>query len=375
MPASKLGPLSLFKSTKGKKKEKSTLWQKEQKGRKKRKSLRKIFFGFFIFGLLATLYSLNYYRAVLVHAYQPLPSNIEFSKNPDLNYRINLLVIGTHEQKELRDLVLVSYNHQDGELEWLRIPAGVYLNLPSDYGWGSLKSAFLLGQTEDNQKGVDVLVRGVETLLATPIDGYLVVDDPNVLLEKKTLENYRKSAWGPTFFFKFISVKNWLEDNLHTSLSPVSLAHLSFQAKNVRFDKTSYRDLTDFLITNKINDQEYAVLDYPSLDNYLKEAVAEPKILADLARIEVRNSTNKPGLATLASRVITNLGGNVVYVTNGETPLEETQIITYGKKEATAHRLGEVLGASTENKRPDTGVRGDIVVEVGLDFFNKLRLK
>src|SRR3990167_9835618 len=50
-----------------------TLWQKEQKSRRKRKNWRKLFFGLFLFGLLTTFYFLNYFRAVVVNPYHPLP--------------------------------------------------------------------------------------------------------------------------------------------------------------------------------------------------------------------------------------------------------------------------------------------------------------
>ena len=351
-----------------------TLWQKEQKSRRKRKNWRKLFFGLFLFGLLTTFYFLNYFRAVVVNPYHPLPTNITYSSNPKQDYRVNILLISTSQQKTLTDLVLGTYDREEGTLRWLKIPTHVYFNLPSDYGWGDLQNAFLLGQTEDKQKGVDVLVRGVELLIATPIDGYISVNDGTDFMED-SLEKGRKYLFGLGFWARSLTVYDFVSTEVNTSLTPLSLTSYAVKAKQVRFDKVNFKDLNDFATEAVIDNQKYPILDTHSLDSYLKEVLAEPKILADLAKIEVRNSTTKPGLATLAARVITNLGGNVVYTGNSEENLEVTKVLVYGKKAKTAERLGEVLGAKVEAKKPDNTVRGDLVIQVGLDFFDRIQAK
>jgi hypothetical protein len=351
-----------------------SMWQREQKDRRKRKNWRKIFFGMFLFGLITTFYFLNYFRAVVVNPYHPLPTNIDYNTNPNQDYRVNILLISTDDQKELEDLVLATYSKEEGTLRWLKIPTQVYLNLPSDYGWGDLKSAYLLGQTEEKQKGVDVLVRGVELLLATPVDGYIAFSEP-VSFNEDSLEEYRKFVLGPTFFLKSLAVYDYVTTGVHTSLTPWSLTSLSHKARGVRFDKVHFQDLNDFSTEATVDNQKYPVLDTLSLDTYLGDILSEPKILSDLAKIEVRNSTPKPGLASLASRVITNLGGMVVYTGNSDENLEVTKVLVYGKKDKTAQRLGEVLGAEIEEKKPNSEVRGDIVIQVGLDFFEKIKLQ
>ncbi len=366
--------INLFKKdTKKSAARSSSMWQREQKDKKKRKNFRKFFFGLFLFGLLTTFYFLNYFRAVVVNPYHPLPTNIDYSSNPNQNYRVNILLIPSDRERTLRDLVLATYNKEEGTLKWLKIPTGVYLNLPSDYGWGDLRSAYLLGQTEEKQKGVDVLVRGVELLLAAKVDGYITVDDSTVRFDDEGLDRIRKYVFGPTFFMKSLAVNDYLTTKVHTSLTPWSLASLSLKAKGVRFDKVKFKDLSDFTGEEERDSQKYLVMDVASLDNYLKEVLAEPKIMADLAKIEVRNSTKKAGLASLAARVITNLGGNVVYTGNSDDNLDQTKILVYGNRYRTADRLGEVLGAKIENKKPDTEVRGDVVIQVGLDFFERIK--
>ena len=116
----------------------------------------------------------------------------------------------------------------------------------------------------------------------------------------------------------------YLNNNVHSSLSPLSLATLFYRAKMVRFDKSKSKDLADFMTEATMDNQKFPTLDILQLDNYLKEVLAEPKILGDLAKIEVRNSTSKSGLASLATRVITNLGGDVVYTGNSVENLEQT---------------------------------------------------
>lgn len=354
---------------------KSSMWQKEQKSRAKRKSLRKIFFVLFLFGFFTTIYFLNYYRAIFYNPFHPLPTNIVYNSNPKHNYRVNILLISTDRQKSLNDLVLATYSKVEGTIKFLKIPIDVFLALPSDYGWGNLKNAYLIGQTEAKQKGVDVLVRGVEVLLAAPIDGYISVDDPKFSFDLADLESARRYAFSPGFLIKSPLVKLDMDSNVHTSLSPLSLARLVWDAKMVRFDKAKSRDLAEYITTATIDDQNYPILDTLQLDSYLKDVLAEPKILADLARVEVENSTTKPGLASLAARVINNLGGDVVYTGNSSDNLVKTKIIAYGKKDDTASRLGEVLGAKIEVKKPDESARGDIVIKVGIDFFERIHLK
>ena len=72
-----------------------------------------------------------------------------------------------------------------------------------------------------------------------------------------------------------------------------------------------------------------------------------------------------------AARIITNLGGNVIIVSNGQTNLKNTKVT--GVKSKTLDRLKqifEISGKIDPNMEELTSSRADINVFLGEDYFN-----
>ena len=97
----------------------------------------------------------------------------------------------------------------------------------------------------------------------------------------------------------------------------------------------------------------------------------EPEALAENASISVMNGTTREGLATETADKLTSLGLVVSAVSNADRfDYDQTQILNYGGKSATAAYLAQVLNVpDTAISVPDSGSSlQDIVVILGADY-------
>jgi len=91
----------------------------------------------------------------------------------------------------------------------------------------------------------------------------------------------------------------------------------------------------------------------------------DPQIVNEKKTIEVINATGEEGLATRLSRVLTNMGANVVLLKNSKQ-ISKKSFITYTNNEGyTLKRLATFLGL--EKEKTDKTQIADIVITLGQD--------
>lgn len=280
----------------------------------------------------------------------------------DAGSNINIVVRGSSAG-------IFSYNPNDKKISIINVPDQTYINVPGGYGDWEVRSIYKFGETLEKQIGDELLKKSMSELLGIPMDGYIGIVGSETMTPKQVIEKIRQ---GPIGFLS--SVKN-----IKTDLSLIELIKLSYGMSKVRFDKVNPVEL------DKLNVLEFQKLpdgtgvlvpDYVRLDNVL-QSFYEPDIVSERVNVAVFNATLIPGLAQKASRMITNMGGDVIVSTNAEIDRETTLVLPAEnsseiEKTATYKKLVKIFGSSgiisEMNDSQIKNSRAKINVILGRDF-------
>lgn len=162
-------------------------------------------------------------------------------------------------------------------------------------------------------------------------------------------DSLRIDSLNPSLFFTKL-----LKDgkNLKTNLTPIDIVKLlivskTIGVKNVRVQKMD---------TNLEDTEKNKIISSLCLD---------PDIVSEGLRIEVVNATGVYGVGNKVAQIISNFGGNVVFVSTADK-VEEKSVIYYGgDKSYTLQRLSRTLGFSAI--KDNTKSISDIRVQIGKD--------
>ncbi len=261
------------------------------------------------------------------------PSAKSYLWNGDFN--LNFLI-------RSRGVAFVSFNPKDQKIIIVNIPSSTFVETAQGFGKWQLASIYDLGET--GKLGGDTLLNlSLTNFFGLPIDGILDFSGKYATLSASELvDEIRKTP---------VSIVGLLS-NLKTDLTPYELMRLNLSLSGVRFDKKTEINLDKIgvLEQSKLADgSPVYILDDQKLDAALVDAI-DPQISGEHKTIAVFNSTDHPALGKRGSRLITNLGGDVIIVTNSETKLSKTLI--YGEKSKTLERLKQAFGIDDKQSLP-----------------------
>ncbi len=229
---------------------------------------------------------------------------------------------------------VVSYNPVEGKLTLISLPNNLYLDLPNGMGKWQLSSVYDLGSKSSDTNGGVLLKRSLGNLFNTPIEGYLVSNIHQS--PKEIIEGVRGGLWGSVSLFSS-------EDS---DLTPSEILKIVLGIRSVRFDKVELLSLAtlDALETTKLPDG--TIVSSPNLNklNNLGK-FTESVVETEKASVAIYNATDTPGLAQKVAQVITNMGGNVIFV--GNTDNIRTRSVIFTKElssDQSKNKTANVLG-------------------------------
>ncbi len=304
---------------------------------------------------------------------QPYTPNLaDFKTYPwDTQSSYNLLYAVQTDQKKLSAISFVNLQPRQKKITVLHISDSVYLDVPKGYGEWTIGSIFPLGQ-EDGGKGTALLRLSLSRLVGLPVDG-IIIKEGSAQTAEEIITSLRKNQLA------FLGISQ----NLKSNISTWELITLGQFIASVRTDKVVSLDLAKSTITeSKLLPDSSRVLgiDTIQLDSFIRDRLADTAITDENATIAVLNATSHPGLANFASRMITNMGGTVVFLGNSETFQEKTQVVDRGEDSdnisITKKRLEEIFAPwcqktiCTSNDPKVTNSRAQLVVVLGEDFYS-----
>ena len=303
------------------KKKSGITWQVTQSHIKKKKKVKLALLMLLV--VLTTVIAGNLLRLVN-SLFEPLNSVFDQrtylwdgDSNLNLVYKngenISLLVIISGERKVLS----------------LDIPSNTFIKVPGDFGSWELRSIFDLGGG-DLKASSKLLKDSLSVFFGLPIDGFLSSSEE--IPSSKILRDFKNP-------FSVVSLLN----KLKTDLTPLELISLYTLLQQVRSDKIESFDILglDVLNSSELADGSHVYLPGSRLDSFISENFSDPKIKNEQKTIAVLNGTLSLGLAQKYSRLISNMGGNVIISDNTEDKVKYS--VVFGEDSLTKKRLDQIF--------------------------------
>lgn len=273
---------------------------------------------------------------------------------------INLAIKG-------QEVEVASFDPIAHTLTVLKIPDDVYFDLPKGYGSWRVGAIYDLGQENNPPVGAELLKESLAKLVGLPIDGFVTYNNDS------SFEDMVKSWHSDPFkILGFIKGSS-------TDLGFLEALGVYKSLSSLRPDQIISLDTSQTSITtSKLLPDSSRVLgvDTIQLDLFVRAHMADQALSQEDIPVAIYNSTNHPGLAEDVSRIVTNMGGNVVFVSNTTTDLQKTAVTSSGNS-LTATRLKEVFAPECLNSKCDivdpevSSSFAQINIVIGEDYYSK----
>lgn len=276
----------------------------------------------------------------------------------DFRSNINLAVKGS-------EIEVMSYNPHESSVTIVKIPQETYLVATGGLGNWQLRAIYDLG-------GSAILRSSLSLFLGIPIDGFLESPDVTSLIRANPLQMISSLS------------------SLKTDLTPIELTRLLWGLRGIRFDKVQTIDLISENILENfyLADGTRVYIADPAQIDVISSHFVESKIVSERYSIAIFNTTPKQGLAAKASRVITNIGGDVIVTSQAEQGTKTSFVYVSEaqgelKNSYTYRRLKNIFGESSGSgctDRPNCSIiptevkdsRAQINVVLGEDYIKRL---
>jgi len=322
-------------------------WKKEQKQRKEKKRFR-LARNLFLLICLALLLGTSY------QAWGSLRKSLWDGKSR-LTFALNSTSI-----------LVASFDPGEKTLNFLSIPPNTYIETIHGYGFYKVESIFRLGELEKN--GGQLLAGSLQEYLGVPIDAYASVSSVKCQVSSIKVKD------------SFLAVIQFLlRGEGETNLTRWDLVRLWWGARRVRFDKINLIDLgeTNAVSETTLPDGTLALEPDPlRLDQLVAKLYSDRRIKEEGISISVHNSTQYPGLAKKAARLINNIGGQVIEVRDWQVRAGKCEV--RGEKKSvntyTARKLIKIFACQYGGSQMGES-QGEIAVILGQDYWQKLMEK
>ena len=332
-------------------------WKATQNQIKKK---RKVKLATLLIGILLAFLLLSEVANLVRSLTRPLNGNTVRSYRWEGKANFNVAVLG-------QGISVISLNPIQKKVTIISSPDQTYVEVPGGFGKWQLRSVFDLGQT--NGEGGRLLEDTLTSFLGIPVEGFIRL--------KGNLQGWEANDLVNSIRRTPISILTQLK-NIDSDLTLGELTQLNLNLFQVRFDKVKTLDLQKLgvLDQGKLPDStEVFTFESTKLDTILSDLV-EDKIKEENLSIAVFNATEHPALAQRAARLITNLGGSVIQISN--SPQKQDKTFVSGEKSKTLDRLKQIFAPGCSKKEDCDKItidlnkissRAQINVILGEDFF------
>lgn len=231
------------------------------------------------------------------------------------------------------NVYLLSYQPKVKSLTIMKFPAEIYVDVPYDFGKWPVRSIYDLGQAEKPPMGAILLKDSIGNAFDLIVDGYMIMD-PNSLDLPSLIEREKGTL------FSGVSL---------LSKTKIDLGFLEYikiwrAIKGVRADKLKTIDLEKSDLTRWLllpDGSRVITLDQIKLSQFEEDRFEDANIQDEALSVGIFNATDYPGLAEKAAKIITNIGGRVIFTANAEK--KTAQSIILAKRSYTSGYLSKVL--------------------------------
>ncbi|HCB22715.1 hypothetical protein A3B42_03900 [Candidatus Daviesbacteria bacterium RIFCSPLOWO2_01_FULL_38_10] len=328
-------------------------WKLVQSSRKQKKKIKLALLTVVFLGLLFLAGGLSNLTKTLTSPWQLAVEKKNFRW--DGSYNINVVFKGV-------SVSLVGFNPVSKKITIIKIPNQTYLDVQGGFGKWQIRSVYDLGQS--GAGGAEMLERTITSFFGVPVQGFIQLKGD--FAEKEAEDFIYWIRQNPANIFLALN-------NTKSDLSPLELINLNLSLFQVRFDKVnSINPETLALDKSSLPDQTEVLIGDPVRIDSISQALVDDNVLKEHKTVAVFNATDRPLIAQKAARIITNLGGNVIQISNTSLRQDKTRI--WGEQSQTLKRLTQIFSCCDKIEPQLEGIssRAQINVILGEDFFFRL---
>ncbi len=319
------------------------------KKKKKRVSLRYLLWAI----LLVFLFGLGW------RAYCGLTRSIWDGRN-----QVNLVFAG-------QPTLVASFSPLQGSLGILLISDRAYIKTTHGYGQYRIEKIWELGELEGRP---ELLAESVQESLGLVIDGWIGSQENKMVFsfpEEEKEKRIKKTILD--CLFQLIRKKK------KTNLTRWDLVRLWWQIRGVRFDKITIIDLekTSALLPLALPDGTSGFeIDQNRLDSFITRYFQDEQIKEEDFSLEIVNATSHSGLAAQGARVVANLGGRVIAMSDRDLKINTCEIKSRREERGsyTFKKLMKVFDCQA-NPEDLEDSRAGVMIILGEDYWQKLEEK
>lgn len=264
----------------------------------------------------------------------------------------------------LKKLNFVILDEQSNKAFVFDLPLNIPLDLPGKYTGMPLSKLFLLGGLNTENKldgGLSLIDTTVFKIFGFDISNFIIVEEP--------LDGAFSNIFSGKEAFPF------------GGLTPIAMRdsfYTSYSLKDFYQTQKFLASLPSGSITRtSLSSDQLHIPNY--IDDLLSGMTMSSNISNEKKTISVLNGTSVSGVATLSSRVISNIGGRVVAIENASSEYSNTLIISDDLDSETVAYIKKSFGIDrvyTKQEasfvKEDAMSRSDIIVVIGFDLADRL---
>ena len=292
---------------------------------KRYKSLKRMFrvftmslTGFFLLGVSYYIYVLavNIQKPFAVasdgldYSSQPYnstnPANIAFIHFNDIN----------SPSPDVLKLYVLNVNPTDSKTLLVSIPTDYQIEDYMGMGTVTLAKIFAINSQNSSSEGLKSLIRSIETTLAININGYVIYDDKTVeMLKSANISLATGDLPKDLNYSDYLKIKQLFEISRKTVKSDLNTLEFLRIIADIKDSDSGYM--------YKEFGAENLTVDF---DNAWQQNTNYEQVKKERNTVIILNSTAKPGLATWASRYVSNIGGIIAELGNSNGIYQNNEI-------------------------------------------------
>lgn len=214
---------------------------------------------------------------------------------------------------------LLSYQPSSKELTIIKFPSDIYMDVPFNFGKWPMRSIYDLGQAEKPPMGATLLRDSINHSFDILADGYIIFNDNDKNLPDLINDERGSLLPGTDILSK-----------VKTDLKLTEFFKIWWAIKEVRSDKIKIINLEKSELTSWLllpDGSRVIALDEIKLDKFEQDNFENKDIKKEGLSIGIFNATDFPGLAEKAARVLTNMGGKVIFTQNAPDKVNKSTIL------------------------------------------------
>lgn len=374
----------------------------KERATKKKKVLWIILLTIFVVPVLSLLLWLGFSLARVMltpfnEAMGSFPTDFTWNGNQQLNLLVIRLSEVEKKNADIKSLYLVQIDRENKNIRILEIPTDIDVEVARGMGEYRMSKVYALGAIADKKENV-VLVR--DTLgknLAVSVDRYIAIDEeimdvltkigfklPSIPPKSSKSEQFNQIFQtnghiisGIKGWFNIMKFKEYSQNSLFTNLKPQEYLLLVNSVGRMEVEKLSFSQFPeDFMVEEKIDEENHKRIDQVKSDFFIRNNFYDYLVRQEGMKIKVFNGTDFPQIAAKASRIVSNLGMEVIDLGNWDK-VEENLIYVDSDylNQASVKRLQIVFNCRIVTVKMGETERADIKLIIGNEWMRKMEGK